>query len=86
MKTNVCNSIVILSECLGKYHGPKNEQIGHKFHFIGHYKGQKISQIIAVDDAVWNFNKSVNYLIFAEALELKGAKLFIKIKKAEELI
>ena len=35
MKTNIYNSIVILSECLGKYHGPKNEKIGHKFHFTG---------------------------------------------------
>lgn len=86
MKINIYNSIVILSEYLGKYHGPKNEKIGHKFHFIGYYKGQKISQIIALDDAVWNFNKSVNYLIFAEALELKGTKLIIKVKKAQELI
>lgn len=86
MKTNIYNSIVILSECLGKYHDIKNEKFGHKFHFIGYYKGQKISQIIALDDADWNFNKNVNYLIFAEALELSGTKLFIKVKKVQELI
>ena len=86
MKTNIYNSIVILSECLGKYHGPKNEKIGHKFHFIGYYKGQKISQIIALGDAVWDFNKSVNYLIFAEVLELKEKRLFVKVKKAQRLI
>lgn len=86
MKKNVSNLIVILSECLGKYHNTKNVEIGHKFHFIGYYKGQKISQIISTDDADWNFNKNVNYLIFAEAVDLSGTKLFIKVKKVKELI